>query len=470
MDQAIAVVDIGKTRSKLSLWAADGTPLRQFDRLNAIGARTPRQLDLEGIAGWLKQALAQASQLAEITAIVPVGHGAAGVLMAGETAICALDYEVGPPREIVKAYDRLRDPFEATLSPRLDGGLNLGAQLYWLEQLYPHAWPQSARLLLWPQYWAWWLSGEWACEVTSLGCHTDLWRPREGRFSDLAVSRGWAERLGPLRRAGEVLGPVRPALADELGLPGDCGVYCGLHDSNAALHAARGFPELVGGPFTVVSTGTWFICLSAGGAGPAAYDPAKDMLANVDVAGHPTPTARFMGGRDFEAWMGGALGPASDPALLTEAAALTDWSRAPGALRATRAALELARRTDRALRLVAAEGPILIEGRFASDEAFVFALARLRPGQAVYRGTSHDGVALGALRLAAPHLRLNPPLRLGRPRIPSRRTAISTRRAKVASVETRAGPRGHHGRRLGRARWAAVRWAGLAPIGRRNGT
>ena len=70
-------------------------------------------------------------------------------------------------------------------------------------------------------------------------------------------------------------------------------------------------------------------------------------------------------------------------------------------LRATRAALELARRTDRALDLVAARGPILIEGRFAADDAFAVALARLRPAQTLYRGAMADGVALGALRLAA---------------------------------------------------------------------
>jgi sugar (pentulose or hexulose) kinase len=394
LDQAIAVVDIGKTRSKLSLWAAGAGPLRQFDYVNVIGAQRPRQLDRDGVASWLKRALAEASKLAELTAIVPVGHGAAGVLMAGETAICALDYEAAPPGEVAKAYDRLRDPFEATLSPRLEGGLNLGAQLYWLENLYPQAWPKSARCLLWPQYWAWWLSGEWASEVTSLGCHSDLWRPLEGRFSDLARSRGWGDRLGTLRGAGEVLGLVRPALADELGLPRACRVHCGLHDSNAALHAARGFDELANRPFAVVSSGTWFICFAAGGVGPATYDPSQDMLANVDVAGRPTPTARFMGGRDFEAWMGGAIGTVSDPALLGEAAALT----------------ELARRAVRALKLIAAEGPILIEGRFAADEAFALALARLRPGQTVYRCANHDGVALGALRLAAPHLRLNSPL------------------------------------------------------------
>jgi sugar (pentulose or hexulose) kinase len=410
LDQAIAVVDIGKTRGKVSLWAMDGKPLRQFDRVNAIGAQTPRQLDLDGIAGWLRHALAEAAALAEITAIVPVGHGAAGVLVAGETPICALDYEAAPPREIARAYHRLRDPFAATLSPRLEGGLNLGVQLLWLERLFPEQWPLASRFLLWPQYWAWWLSGEMASEVTSLGCHTDLWRPLEHRFSDLALTRGWAERLGPLRGAGEGLGEVRPALADELRLARNCRVYCGLHDSNAALHAARGFDELADRPFAVVSTGTWFICFAAGGPGPVAYDPTQDMLANVDVAGRPTPTARFMGGRDFETWMGGMLGAESDPALLREAAALTDWRAAPRPLRATRAALELARRTVHALALVAAEGPILIEGRFAADDAFAVALARLRPGQAVYRSAVSDGVALGALRLAAPHLRPNSPL------------------------------------------------------------
>ncbi len=402
MNQAIAIVDIGKTRSKLTLWARGGKLLAQFDHANAIGAQKPRQLDLRGAGDWLKGALGEAAGLARIDAIVPVGHGAAGVLMAGETPLCALDYEAAPPREIAKAYDVLRDPFEATLSPRLADGLNLGVQLFWLERLHPDVWPKAGGFLLWPQYWAWFLSGERATEVTSLGCHSDLWRPREHRFSDLAISRGWAERLGPLRGAGEVLGPIRPALADELGLPSDCRVYCGLHDSNAALHAARGRADLADRPFAVVSTGTWFVCLAAGGAGPAAYHPSQDMLANVDVAGQPTPTARFMGGRDYEAWMGAALGAASDPELLREASALTDWSRAPGPLRATRAALELARRTDRALRLVAAEGPILIEGRFATDEAFAVALARLRPIQAVRRGDMADGVALGALRLAAP--------------------------------------------------------------------
>ena len=402
MDQAIAVVDIGKTRSKLSLWAADGRRLAERDHLNASAARVPAQLDLAGIEAWLKRALAEAAREAEIAAIVPVGHGAAAVLMDGDAPVAALDYEADPPRNVAAAYEALRDPFEATLSPRLPGGLNLGAQFHWLERLYPAVWPRGGQALLWPQYWAWMLSGERASEVTSLGCHSDLWRPAERRFSDLARGRGWAERLGPLRHAADVLGQVRPALAAELGLPQRCVVHCGLHDSNAALHAARGLPELAGRPFAVVSTGTWVISMAVGGAGPRAYDPAEDMLANVDVDSRPVPTARFMGGRDYEAWMGDALGEPGDPSLLPSADGEADWAQLPPPMRATRAALQLARRADRALELIAAEGPILIEGRFAADDAFAAALAMLRPSQPVYRSAIADGVALGALRLAAP--------------------------------------------------------------------
>lgn len=403
MDQAIAVVDIGKTRSKLSLWTPEGRRLAERDYFNAAPSGDPAQLDRAGIEAWLRRALAELAREAEITAIVPVGHGAAAVLMEGERAVAALDYEAEPPADVAAAYEAERDPFAATLSPRLPGGLNLGAQLYWLERLYPTLWPMGGQALLWPQYWAWVLSGECASEVTSLGCHSDLWRPLERRYSDLALRRGWAERLGPVRHAADVLGPVRPALAAELGLPRSCVVHCGLHDSNAALLAARSLRELAGPPFAVVSTGTWVISMAAGGAGPATYDPAEDMLANVDADGRPVPTARFMGGRDYEAWMGEALGAAGDPALLGEAAGVAGWTHLPPPQRAARAALELARRTDRALGLIGAEGPILVEGRFAADDAFVAALAALRPDQPVYRSSIADGVAVGALRLAAPN-------------------------------------------------------------------
>jgi sugar (pentulose or hexulose) kinase len=320
--QAIAVLDFGKTRAKLTLFSEAGERLLQLDSPTAPLRQTkPWRLDLAGLERWAWSALAVAAREAEIIAIVPVGHGAAAVLVDGDRPVTALDYEDEPPPEIAVAYEALRDPFEATLSPSLPQDLNLGRQLFWLEKLHPDLWPGSGQALLWPQYWAWRLSGERASEVTSLGCHSDLWRPLEGRFSDLALARGWAERVGPLRRAGDALGPVRAEVAEQLGLSRRCLVHAGLHDSNAALLAARALPEVAAKAFAAVSTGTWFVCMSSGGEGPALYDPGKDMLANVDVDGRAVPTARFMGGRDYVEAMGDGLGAAADPSRLEEAAA-----------------------------------------------------------------------------------------------------------------------------------------------------
>ena len=179
-------MDVGKTHAKVSVWQANGRMLRQTTRPNPQSLEEPASLDIEGIAGWLGDQLRSATGLGRIDAIVPVAHGAAAVLLDGDQVVCALDYQSEIPVEIAVAYDAERDPFELTLSPRLPGGLNLGAQLFWLDRLYP-ALRAGGRLLLWPQFWAWWLSGEPASEVTSLGCHSDLWRPMDATFSDLAL-------------------------------------------------------------------------------------------------------------------------------------------------------------------------------------------------------------------------------------------------------------------------------------------
>ena len=129
-----------------------------------------------------------------------------------------------------------------------------------------------------------------------MGAHTHLWRPGERRFSGLVERCGWAALFPPMRHAWECLGPVTPELAAATGLPPDCRVLAGIHDSNASW-----LPHLVARepPFTVLSTGTWVIAMAAGAALDR-LDPAADMLANVDARGDPVPTARFMGGRELE--------------------------------------------------------------------------------------------------------------------------------------------------------------------------
>ncbi len=440
------VLDVGKTLAKLSLWDRAGRLVERRSRPNARieacsgtggGAGAYAALDAEGVEAWLAGVLADFARMGPVETIIPVAHGAAvAVLRDGRLACPPMDYEQSLPSADRAAYEAGRDAFARTGSPRLPDGLNLGAQLHRLETLYPGLLGEGATILPWAQYWAWRLSGVAACEVTSLGCHSDLWRPLEAAPSSLAIARGWAERLAPLRRADEVLGVITPAWVQRTGLAAHVRVLCGLHDSNAALLAARGFPEIAGQEATVLSTGTWFVAMRSPAAGEridiSRLDEARDCLVNVDAEGRPTPSARFMGGREIELLTGldtrrvdippdqRALLAAAPAAIASGALVLPTltpgvgpfpqgrgrWIDAPADESSRRAVVCLyaALVADAALDLIGARERILIEGRFAEAEVLVRALAALRPHTAIYVSHADIDLSYGALRLLDPGL------------------------------------------------------------------
>ncbi len=429
------VVDIGKTLAKVSLWSRDGEMLSRKTRPNAlVDDNGIRRLDAAGIKDWLTASLATFAEH-PVEYIVPVAHGAGVAALYNDAlAFAPIDYEQELPHEIRTAYAAARAPFSETGSPLLPAGLNFGAQLFWSERMYPDI-MAHARLVPWAQYWAWFLSGVACSEATSLGCHSDLWNPAEGRFSSLATQCGWADRFAPMAAAGEVIGTLRPELAAATGLPPTAKVLAGLHDSNAALHAARGFSEIENREATVLSTGTWFIAMRlAQHAIDLTHLPeARDCLVNVDALSNPVPSARFMGGREIETLIEIDTRQVDikpdQPRLL---AAVPDvvgshamvlptlapgngpfpngsgrWINRPEDWFARRAGacLYAAMVTDASLDLIGSTDCLLVEGRFAEAEVFVRALASLRPQQQVYVANAHNDVSFGALRLIDPGLR-----------------------------------------------------------------
>lgn len=321
-----------------------------------------------------------------------------------------------------------------TGSPALPEGLNIGSQLFWLDRLYPQL-MSRATLLPWAQYWAWLLSGRAVSEVTSLGCHSDLWAPQAGKFSPMASRMGWAQRFAPLVAAEQSIGPISREVAERTGLPAEVKVLAGLHDSNAALLAARGFPEIANNEATVLSTGTWFVAmrLAQGPFNVSALPEERDCLVNVDAYGQPVPSARFMGGREIEtiieidtrrvdikldqpallAALPGVLAQRTMilPALARGFGPFPEssfrWVNRPDDWYERRAAacLYAALVADVSLGLIGSRERVLVEGRFAEAEVFVRALAALRPEIAVYTANTHNDVSFGALRLVDPSLR-----------------------------------------------------------------
>lgn len=420
-DGAFIVIDLGKTLAKVSLWDRAGRRLALRTRPNVAAGGV---LDVAGIAVWLVEALKEFAAH-PVEAIVPVGHGAGvAALRDGVLAFAPLDYEGAIPADVMARYRAARDPFGVTGSPALPHGLNLGAQLWSLEEKGAL---DGVTLLPWAQYWAWFLSGVAVSEVSSLGCHTDLWVPAARAFSPLAQQMGWADRFAPLAHAEDVVGTLRPELAATTGLSSHVRVLAGVHDSNAALHGARGFAEVAGHEATVLSTGTWFVALRRAQGHAPVLPEGRDCLVNVDIEGRAVPSARFMGGREIEIAAGGAAvdDPAEQAALLGAVPGLlasgamvlptlapgcgpfpghaARWSGEPQDKRAA-ACLYATLVADAALDLIGAKDTLLVEGRFAGAEVFVRALAALRPSTRVMVADGPCDAAFGALRLVEPGL------------------------------------------------------------------
>ncbi len=319
------VIDIGKSHAKLLLVDDAGIVVECHTRENRSVAAPLgyAALDVWGLQHWMGATLRASEHTARCARAIATTHGAAVVgLSDNGLAWEPLDYEfecAAADTELSDAFAAASDGFEATLSPVLSAGLNVARQLFWLQEAHPAAWLRTRCLLPYPQYWAWLLCGIASSEVSSMGCHTHLWLPRTGSFSALAVQRGWAEMFAPMHPAWGVLGAVRPAIASAWGLPATCQVHVGVHDSNACLarYLARGgsqAPRASTG-LTLVSSGTWTI-LMAPSAPAAALRADWDMLGNVDVMGRVTPTARFMGGREFAHLCEGATPADANPESL----------------------------------------------------------------------------------------------------------------------------------------------------------
>src|SRR5271155_3833963 len=202
MRGCVAVIDIGKTNMKVVVFDAAGKVVAERGHPNASvlpDGRWPyRRLYTEGAWSFLIGALKELGAQFTINAISISAHGAAGVLVGDkDAALPAVDYEFDIDGPVAAEYDKVRPPFEETLTPNLPRGLNLGRQVYYLQRRFPAEFAASRAFLAYPQYWAWRLGGVPATEFTSIGAHTDLWRPTEGGLSSMVDRLGWGGGFPP---------------------------------------------------------------------------------------------------------------------------------------------------------------------------------------------------------------------------------------------------------------------------------
>lgn len=428
----VAVIDIGKTNAKLALVNLRTlSEIAVVTRPNIVQAGPPwPHYDVDGHWAFLLDALTTFHSDHGIDAISITTHGACAALLARDGTLAApvLDYEHTYPAEIIAQYDAIRPDFAATGSPKLAGGLNIGAQLHFQFKTDPALKDRTARIVTYPQYWGHRLTGVAATDVTSIGCHTDLWSPQTGGFSDLPGCLGVEEKIAPVRKSDEVLGTILPEIAKSTGLPADTRVSVGIHDSNASL-----YPHILsqGGSFSVVSTGTWVIVMSVGGV-DTPLDPSRDTLINVNAHGQAVPSARFMGGREYELIQQGhrpdptgndisdvlasslMLLPSVDPRTGPFQGRKMKWIGEEPEIgtgrRAVALSFYLALMTDTCLRLTGASGATRVEGPFAKNPEFI-AMLQAATGRPVFTSDAATGTSIGAALLMGGAANLAQPAR-----------------------------------------------------------
>ena len=124
------------------------------------------------------------------------------------------------------------------------GNLNSGMQLYRVkhDELFKHI----KYALHLPQYLSFILCSSLQSDITSIGCHTNLWNFQQNKYHDWVSKEGILEKLAPIEKSNAIVGNAGKEVP----------AGAGLHDSSAAL-----IPYLISfnDPFILLSTGTWCI-------------------------------------------------------------------------------------------------------------------------------------------------------------------------------------------------------------------
>lgn len=295
----IAIIDVGKTNKKLFLFD------EHYKIVYERSARFAETVDEDGDACESLESLRVSvfDSLHDIfgkkeyvvKAINFSTYGASFVYIDenGNTITPLYNYLKAYPEKLKKQfYDAYKGEEKLSLetaSPVL-GSLNSGLQLYRIKYEKPEIFRKIKYALHLPQYMSYLISQKAFADITSIGCHTNLWNFNENRYHEWVYKEKIIEKLPPVVPSDYVL----PANFEEHKFV----VGVGLHDSSAAL-----IPYLVSfhEPFVLISTGTWCISLNPFNFKPLTSEELKqDCLCYMQYQGMPVKASRLFAGQEHE--------------------------------------------------------------------------------------------------------------------------------------------------------------------------
>lgn len=295
----IAIFDIGKTNKKLFLF--DSQYRMVYERSSQFEEIVDEDGDPCENLGALRSSvfslLREVLQKEEfdVKAVNFSTYGASFVYLddEGEPLTPLYNYLKAYPAELQKQfYDQYGGEEEfshVTASPVL-GSLNSGMQLYRIRHERPELFKKIRYALHLPQYISYLITGVPATDITSIGCHTNLWNFNTKSYHE------WVGKEGLMEKFPAIM-PGNKGIAVEFeGHRFISGV--GLHDSSAAL-----IPYLMNfrEPFILISTGTWCISMNPFNDDPLTADElAQDCLCYLTYEGRPVKSSRLFAGHEHE--------------------------------------------------------------------------------------------------------------------------------------------------------------------------
>lgn len=295
----IAIFDVGKTNKKLLL----------FDELYNVVFETSAQLeetsdedgfaceDIHALSGWIKSAFETVTkdERFAVKAVNFSGYGASFIYIDKNGNIAAPLYNYLKPynsqlqKEFYKKYGGESAFAKQTASPVL-GNLNSGMQLYRLKYEKPELFNNIAFALHLPQYLSYILTGKTATDITSIGCHTNLWNFQSNTYHNWLSQENIGKKLAEIKPCKETFPFTFNGKQYIAGI--------GLHDSSAAL-----IPYLasVNEPFVLLSTGTWSISLNPFNHTQLSdYELHHDCLCYLTYEDKPVKASRLFAGYEHE--------------------------------------------------------------------------------------------------------------------------------------------------------------------------
>ena len=198
-------------------------------------------------------------------------------------------YPIDLEKQFYTAYGGKNKISLETSSPA-SGSLNSGLQLYRLKYQKPDVFENLKYALHLPQYMSYLISGKCYSEMTSIGCHTQLWNFKRNDYHHWVFHENLQFKLAPIFPSVEIIDAFFMGKHYKVGV--------GLHDSSASL-----IPYMVNfkEPFILLSTGTWCISMNPFNPTPlTAAELKNDCLAYMGYQGNPVKASRLFAGFEHE--------------------------------------------------------------------------------------------------------------------------------------------------------------------------